>query len=353
MTTLCWRVPVVLVVTALLVGGLLAQPAAQAAAPPPDLGAGRVARNVTYCTGDGQPLTMDLYFPSQAAAIPMPTVVFVHGGGWEIGEKDTPDEIAPEMIRRGYVVASINYRLAPQSRWPAQIEDVKCAIRYLRAEAGTYHLDAERIGVWGSSAGGHLAALLGLTDSRAGFDGQGGYPDQSSRVQAVVDLYGPADLPALTKTGSDRMVETMQRVFGAGGKMPVELLQQASPVAYVSSAAPPFLILQGDKDTMVPASQSEELYRRLRAAGVPATLVLVRNGDHGFVPAGGPVSPSQAERTRLIADFFDRYLLAPAGTPSSTAALGLPDLWALPVLAQTIREQILDYASAYHGMRAQ
>jgi len=352
MTTLCWRLAAALAVAALLVGALLIQPAARAA-PTPDLGAGRVARNLTYCTGDGQPLTMDLYFPSHPATIPMPTVVFVHGGGWEIGEKDTPDEIAPEMIGRGYVVAAINYRLAPQYRWPAQIEDVKCAIRYLRAQAGTYHLDAERIGVWGSSAGGHLAALLGLTDSRAGFDGQGGYADQSSRVQAVVDLYGPTDLPALAKTGSARMVETMQRVFGAGGKMPAALLQQASPVTYVSSAAPPFLILQGDKDTMVPASQSAELYRRLQAAGMPATLVPVRNGDHGFVPAGGPVSPSQAERTRLIGDFFDRYLLVPAGARSTAAAPGLPGLWALPALAQTVRDQILDYASAYHGMSAQ
>jgi acetyl esterase/lipase len=319
MTKLYWRLLVGLAVPALLVGSLLTRPAAQAAAPPPDLGAGRVARNLTYCTGDGQPLTMDLYFPRQAAAIPMPTVVFVHGGGWEIGDKDTPDEIAPEMIGRGYAVAAINYRLAPQYRWPAQIEDVKCAIRYLRAEASIYHLDPDRIGVWGSSAGGHLAALLGLTDSRAGFDGQGGYADQSSRVQAVVDLYGPTDLPALAQTGSDRMLETMQWVFGDGGKMPAALLRQASPVTYVSSAAPSFLILQGDKDTIVPASQSAELYRRLQAAGVPATLVVVRNGDHGFVPAGGPVSPAQAERTRLIGDFFDRYLLAPT-TAQNTAA---------------------------------
>jgi acetyl esterase/lipase len=350
MTTLSWRLPVALA-AALLAGSLLAGPATRAAAPPPDLGAGRVARNLTYCTGGGQPLTMDLYFPSRAAAIPMPVVVFVHGGGWEIGDKDTPDETAPEMIGRGYVVAAINYRLAPAWRWPAPIEDVKCAIRYLRAEAGTYHLDPDRIGVWGSSAGGHLAALLGLTDSRAGFDGQGGYADQSSRVQAVVDLYGPTDLPALTQTGSDRMLETLQRVFGAGGKLPAALLRQASPVTYVSGDAPPFLILQGDKDTMVPASQSAELYRRLQAAGVPATLVVVRNGDHGFVPAGGPVSPSQAERTRLIGDFFDRYLPAPT-TAHSAAAPGLPPFWALPDLAQTIRDRIRDLASAYHGMPA-
>jgi len=180
---------------------------------------------------------------------------------------------------------------------------VKCAIRHFRANAATYKLDPNRIGVWGGSAGGHLVAMLGTTDKGAGFD-VGEYLDQSSRVQAVVDLFGPADLPQMFTSNAQLVA---QRVFGSTSRDD-PILVQASPVTYTTPDDPPFLILQGDKDTTVPPSQSQILYDKLKAGGVQATLVMVQNAGHGFVPTGGAISPSRTELTKMIADFFDKHL---------------------------------------------
>ena len=266
---------------------------------------GSVQRDVTYCTVDGVALKMDVYFPPKAQSTPLPVTVYVHGGAWVGGDKESgAGMLALDELRgRGYLVVAINYRLAPQYKFPAQIEDVKCAIRYLRANAATYGLDAQRIGVWGGSAGGHLVSLLGTSDASAGLEGHGGYAEQSSRVQAVVDLFGPADLPAF----ADDLGNGAQVVFGATSPDD-PVLVRASPVTYVSPDDPPFLILHGEQDEVVPLSQSQILYERLQAAGVPATLVVVKNAGHGFQPAGGAISPTRAELARLIADFFDQHL---------------------------------------------
>src|SRR5207253_7695708 len=135
----------------------------------------------------------DVYLPTVRVSGPSPVVMYVHGGGWTSGDKSWVDGVLKEseFTGRGYLVAAVNYRLAPQYRWPAQIEDVKCAVRYLRANAATYNIDPNRIGAWGTSAGGHLVALMGLAGPDAGLEGKGGNPDQSSRVQAVVDMFGP------------------------------------------------------------------------------------------------------------------------------------------------------------------
>ena len=135
---------------------------------------------------------MDIYLP-KAGAGPAPAVLYAHGGSWAYGDKSEVALLAPGLVASGYVVASLNYRLAPQYRWPAQIEDVKCAIRFLKAKAGLYNLDPARIGLWGASAGGHLVSLAGLAGPEAGLEGKGGYPEQSSSVQAVVDMFGPTD----------------------------------------------------------------------------------------------------------------------------------------------------------------
>ncbi len=210
----------------------------------------------------------------------------------------------PELISRGYLVAAINYRLAPEYKFPAQIEDVKCAIRFLRAKASFYGIDPDRIGAWGGSAGGHLVALLGTADTNAGLEGLGGYMDYSSHVSAVVDFFGPSDIQELfPEYGMPALVNIFDTPNPKSPKAKV-----ASPVTYVTPDDPPFLIIHGNKDDLVPLSQSEILYDRLKAAGVPVTLVEVKNGGHGFAPTGGSISPTRAEITNMVADFFDKHV---------------------------------------------
>jgi acetyl esterase/lipase len=207
------------------------------------------------------------------------------------------------MTERGYAVAAVNYRRAPEWKFPAPLNDVKCAVRFLRANAATYKLDPNRFGIWGGSAGGQLAAFVGLTDARAGFD-VGEYPEQSSAVLAVADLFGPTDLTAdlslLQKLLLFRAFETIDSQ--------APLLKRASPINYISKGAPPFLILQGEQDDAVPLAQSQAFYEQLTAAGVDATLVVVKNANHNFAPSGGPISPSRAELSKIMGDFFDRWV---------------------------------------------
>jgi acetyl esterase/lipase len=266
--------------------------------------AGTTQRNVVYRTVNGTAVKMDIYFPRTMGDDPLPIVVYVHGGGWIAGNKNTDvgqlDIVG--LVDNGYIAASIDYRLAPDYRFPAQIEDAKCAIRFLRANAEKYHLDPNKVGVFGSSAGGHLVALMGVTDQSAGFD-VGEYLDQSSRVQAVVDLYGPTDMSILSNnafTASVRMA-----VFGT---LDTDVLLWGSAVSYVSSDDPPFLIMHGDKDNVVPLNQSVTLYEMLVAAHVPAQLVIVHNAGHSWEPVGGTIDPSRTEITQLIVDFFDQHL---------------------------------------------
>ena len=262
-------------------------------------------KDVTYCAPDGIAQKMNVFYPKTLSDKTLPVTVYIHGGGWTSGDKGSGAGATDmqTLLARGYLVVSLDYRLAPQYKFPAQITDVKCAIRHLRANAKQYQLDPNRIGVWGGSAGGHLVSMLGTTDKSAGFD-VGEYLDQSSRVQAVVDLFGPSDLPAML-TG--QALITGQNVFGASSRDD-PILVNASPVTFISPDDPPFLILQGDKDKVVPMAQSQELYDKLIAGGGRATLVIVKNAGHGFTPDGGAINPSRAELTKMIADFFDRTL---------------------------------------------
>jgi len=264
-----------------------------------------VEKDVVYRVFQDTSLTMDLYFPEQRGT-QSPLIIYIHGGGWYSGDKATGIGLnnMPELVRRGYVVASINYRLAPRYMFPAQIEDVEYAVDFLRSNASTYRIDPAHIGVMGESAGGHLAALLGLSDERQWLDGAHGGVSQSPRVQAVVDMFGPSDLKLTFEQHWSMLIE---HVFNTSDPES-ELIKRASPVTYVSRQAPPFLILHGDKDNQVSLDQSMELYSKLKAESDPATLVVVKNADHEFVPEGGPISPSQKQIDRSIADFFDKYL---------------------------------------------
>jgi len=263
----------------------------------------RVERDVVYCTVNAVALTLDLYLPKPVDNQPLAVAVNIHGGSWIFGDKGKSDSAAdiPVFIERGYAVAAINYRLAGQAQFPAQIIDAKCAIRFLRAHAAAYHLDPNRIGAWGCSAGGHLAALLGVTDPSAGFD-QGEYLDQSSRVQAVATMTAPLDL---TLYDSITRGDMLKRVFGTATDQTI--LSRASPITYVSNRAAPFLILQGEQDPLIVPSHGENFVKRLTDAGGTAQWVMVKNGHHCF-PAESPPAPNRAEISSRMVDFFDQQM---------------------------------------------
>ena len=257
--------------------------------------------DVTYCTYNGVESKMDIYFPLKISDEPSPALVYVHGGGWIFGDKKiaTGTEDMPELLKRGYVIAAINYRLAPEYKFPAQIEDVKCAVRYLRSNAEIYGIDSENIGAWGDSAGGHLVSLLALTNKTDGFD-TGEYMEYSSNIKAVVDYFGPANL---TNPNFYNIYSiALQEIFGS-----YENMINASSVKYVKKESPPFMIFQGDRDIIVFQDQSKELYDKLREVNATADLVIVKGASHGF----GEISkmePTRENITIMVADFFDKYL---------------------------------------------
>jgi len=207
-------------------------------------------------------------------------VVFIHGGGWYEGDKSSVPPLP--LAEQGYAVASINYRLVDQAIWPAQIHDAKAAIRYLRSNASSYNIDPNRIGVWGMSAGAHLAALLGTSGDVPVLEGKLGLHSVSSRVQAVVDWYGPTDFASIGNGESltDHARGMLERFFGGPMSQRKEAAYAASPVSYVSSDDPPFLLMHGDKDTLVPVSQSQQLNSLLMAAGVKTDLIIVQGAGH-------------------------------------------------------------------------
>jgi len=264
-----------------------------------------VERDITYKIIGSVSLKMDVYH-SLGRDGPAPAVVYIHGGGWYTGDKTggVGQHDIPELVARGYVVAAVNYRLAPRHKFPAQIEDIKCAIRFLRANAATYGIDPAHIGAFGDSAGGHLASLLGVTDATDGFEGSGWYDKQSDRVQAVVNMFGPADLTVNFQRDKSLLIE---HVFGTADETS-PIIRQASPVTHVSVDDPPFLIIHGDQDDKICPCQSNILYQRLLSTGVPVTLMTVKNSGHSFLQVGGTMSPNRDEIINTIGDFFDQYL---------------------------------------------
>ena len=265
---------------------------------------GQALIDAPYCSMDGQPQKMDVYFPDSGG--PWPVFLYVHGGGWNKGDK-AEGAGWKYLNEQGYLVLSVNYRLAAYNvKFPAMIQDVKCAVRYLRAHAGEYNLDPERIGALGASAGGHLVALLGTSDGSAGWD-VGEYLDQSSRVQAVV---AEAVFSDFTQHMPDSIAMAIYFALGEipGTSSPV--LKAASPVTYVSPDDPPFLILHGEKDGLAPVEQARLLHASLKAAGVSSNLVVVQNGEHGLNSVNGnPAAPSAQEISQLILNFLNANLV--------------------------------------------
>jgi len=238
-----------------------------------------IQRDLVYKRVNSAVLTLDLYCPEKVSG-PAPVIVWVHGGGWRTGGKKRCPAVA--LVPDGYAVASIDYRLSSTAPFPAQIEDCKAAVRWLRANAAKYNLDADRIGVWGMSAGGHLAALLGTSGGVPELEGSGDNMQYSSRVQAVCDVAGPADLPALTNLGPKRMFAIEGLLGGPLEKDKAKAIA-ASPIHYVSKDDPPFLIVHGEADRVVPVEQSQRFYEELRKAGVNATLKMPHVGHQAVL----------------------------------------------------------------------
>jgi acetyl esterase/lipase len=237
-------------------------------------------RNVVYGKGGGRDLKLDLYLPKDSKSS-RPGIIFIHGGGWSGGTRAAFRRQAAYLAsKRGYVGACIEYRLSGEAKFPAAVEDAKCAVRWLRANAKTYGVDPDRIAGAGGSAGGHLVAMLALTDKSVGLEGTGGSPEFSSRLNLAVVFNGPADLSALANRGQTS--DTVTAFLGATYAQKPEVYRQASPITYVDKKAPPFLFLHGTNDMVVPIEQAKMMQRKLREAGVQAELYEAPGATHGF-----------------------------------------------------------------------
>jgi acetyl esterase/lipase len=276
-------------------------------------------RDVIFAALPGfRPLLLDLYLPPGAG--PHPLIVYVHGGGWMSGTKrasaafaDWPAVLA-SVAAEGFVVAAVSYRLSGEARFPAALHDVRTAIRWLRANAARFGIDASRVALWGASAGGQLAALAALAGAAPGlmpdFAMPAAYPTaeqphalpadlaaQSDAVRAVALWYGVFDFAAMPRKGAD---SPEARFLGTeNGAVPAATQRLASPITYVAPGAPPFLLIHGEADAIVPAEQSRSFHARLREAGVAADLLLLPGIDHSFL--GGAPEETGATSRRMLA----------------------------------------------------
>ncbi len=255
--------------------------------------------DLVYAAPDGHELRLDLDLPDEIKK-PVPLVIMIHGGGWSSGSRSS--FTAPELAEEGFAVATIDYRLSPEFKFPAHIQDVKAAIRFLRSHAAQYQINPDKIGLWGSSAGGHLAVLSALSDKSAGWD-VGDNLGVSSAVQAVVDWFGPTTFQGL-ENAPESSKNTVRQAFGNDSLV----WRQASPLFLVHRGAPPFLIMHGLQDKLVPFSQSQSLYDSLRQAEVSAQLVPVSHAGHDFRNVEGNAEPTPARLRQQVFDFFRRTL---------------------------------------------
>lgn len=254
------------------------------AAQPPDVA---VHRDLVYGQGSGQDLKLDLYLPQETTR-PAPLVLWVHGGGWRQGSKAQPP--ARWLLSKGYALASIDYRLSSVATFPAQIDDCRAALAWLRSHASRYGLNANRVGAWGASAGGHLVALLGTMDN----------------VQAVVDFFGPTDLLKMSAFPSridhDAPNSPESLLIGGPIQQNRERTEKANPLRYISSRTAPFLIVHGSNDPLVPPNQSEILHAALQKAGLESTFKILPGAGHGGPPFDSP------EVREMVEKFFERHL---------------------------------------------
>jgi acetyl esterase/lipase len=256
-------------------------------------------QGIEYSNPDNQHLQLDLARPDGDG--PFPAIVCIHGGGFRAGDRATYDALCKKLAQHGYVAITITYRLAPKYPFPAAVHDSKAAIRWLRANAQKYHIDADRIGVMGGSAGGTLAEFLGVTADQKQFEGPGGNSDQSSRVACVVEFFGANDF---TKSYGKSVDAAEVLPLYLGGNLEAARAKhiEASPISWVTSKAAPTLCIHGTKDPYVAIEQSELMVDKLKAAGVEAKLLEIKDAGHGF--KGDDADQADAAMIK----FFDAHL---------------------------------------------
>jgi acetyl esterase/lipase len=255
--------------------------------------------DLTYREVDGRALKLDLAYPSGDG--PYPGLVVIHGGGWKGGDKASNRAILAQAARMGYVAISPQYRFAPDSPFPAQVHDVKAAVRWLKAHAKDYHLDPDRVGAMGFSAGGHLSLMLGVTDADDGLEGDPKDGEPDTRIRAVVNYFGPTDLGA--SDIPDAVQNILRDLLGGAPSEKPELTKQASPLTFVTKDDPPILTFQGTKDPLVPATQALVLGEAMTKEGIPGRVELLIGRGHG-----NDWGPDMERSMQQAMMFLDRYL---------------------------------------------
>lgn len=277
-----------------MTGALLGIVLAFTPAPPPALG-------VTYATVGDATLKMDVYSPEGAG--PHPAVVVIHGGAWIGGKREDMTPLAQALAQRGFVAATVSYRLAPKHAWPAMIDDVQTATRFLRGNAIQYRIDPKRVGAAGASAGGHLSLLLGFTDTRD--PAPAVFPKESSRVSAVLNLFGPTDLSRDYGPNMDMLFQAVMKKPRAEAATEI---REGSPVNHINEKSAPVFTIHGTADPVVPYAQATWLTERLNAAKVPNELVSIEGMKHEL-PMTDPRVASAMQRG---IEFLARRLGAPS-----------------------------------------
>lgn len=268
----------------------------------------RVERDLEFANVGGRTLKLHLYLPDRSSD-DVPVVVLIYGGAWMARNQSMLTPSATWLARNGFAAAVIDHRLSSEAVFPAQINDCKAAVRWLRANRAEYGLDAEQIGAWGSSSGGHLASLLGVAGDVAALEGDAGNPDQTSRVQAVVNFFGPTDflqmqvhaLPG-SRLDHDSANSPESRLIGGPIQENREKVRLANPITYVTPDGPPFLIVHGEQYPLVPWHQSELLFESLKEAQVEVSFYKIAGAGHG-----GPDFRSEPMRAAVLA-FLNKHL---------------------------------------------
>ena len=279
----------------------------------------QIRGGLLFDTADGVDLKIDVAIPPGPG--PFPAVLCIHGGAWAIGDRHMwalgdrsgRTSLIRDLALRGYVAATADYRLAPKHPFPAQVEDVKTAVRYLRAHAAEFHLDPLHVAALGESSGGHLSLMLAFTTPADGLEGTHGDLTQSTAVQAVVNFYGPSDFTTWSEAATPMQLQLLTNFLGTTDPTS-PLVRRASPLTYLRAGAPPVMTVHGSLDSIVPVSQSVRLHEALRVAGVRERLVLFPGCDHVMFGK----DPITAWHTGM--DFLDEVFKRPAAAGLPTPA---------------------------------